>query len=449
VQTNEIIKAKHSHIFCKVCDKPFVNPIMCNECCEFVCFKCKNKIKVTEEDSCVCSLTDNWREIGDTTKNLLMNGKGNIKKPLENLEIYCPLNRKYGCKWQGTRKNYTEHLSLCGSKYLDCIYGCGDRLSLDNIDHYDECKAFSSWIDFKSTELDKERTLDNLEDRKIVKYMQYTNNKIKELSETQDDSYDDLNAKIYTLEKQISKISVVLKAYHKGNCIADFNKSQTVLCEVMLPDEDSIWSINFYTCYSIYVSKINHNGPTLYKDDFLKASKEKAIESLLAKYNIAHSPDLLDYSKDIKYSELARKIIEKRDSTPAKEANYSYSSDSKIKADISKKTSELKTEYQELYNKMSENVELKGSLKTNIEYEKYYDFSKIKALIQMNLSGNRHSVYDGEKIYILKKGLDENARKLQVVFESQGYNDDLTEETPIFQTRYVIDDISIIAKRIA
>lgn len=52
--------------------------------------------------------------------------------------VYCEINKKNGCHWEGTRKDYLEHYQKCKDNYVPCILGCGMNVNNQN-DHLDIC----------------------------------------------------------------------------------------------------------------------------------------------------------------------------------------------------------------------------------------------------------------------------------------------------------------------
>lgn len=80
-------------------------------------------------------------------KNTYLNVKGSIIKILEQLEIYCAVNKVNGCKWSGPRVEYFDHYNKCAKKYQPCIFGCGKIIHNNDIIHFDTCKHFNEWLD--------------------------------------------------------------------------------------------------------------------------------------------------------------------------------------------------------------------------------------------------------------------------------------------------------------
>jgi hypothetical protein len=143
IQPVETIKEKHSHIICKQCNKPLIKPVFCENCCEFICQLCLTNGTCCEFSK-VIYLTD--------TNNESINGKGSIAKLLEQLEIYCPINKICGCDWIGVRRDYFDHCNKCDKKYQLCKFGCGTKFNIDNIGHYDICDFANKWFDITKSD---------------------------------------------------------------------------------------------------------------------------------------------------------------------------------------------------------------------------------------------------------------------------------------------------------
>jgi hypothetical protein len=167
VQPIETIKEKHPHIICKQCDKPLIRPIFCENCCDFVCQSCLTNALCCEFSK-VIFLSD--------TNNESINGKGSIAKLLEQLEIYCPINRTNGCEWIGMRKEYFDHCNECDKKYQLCKFGCG--IKVDD-QHYNICGHTKQWLIYDSQNRCNE--LNNLKQRNKFKYIRdkIKNSKLK------------------------------------------------------------------------------------------------------------------------------------------------------------------------------------------------------------------------------------------------------------------------------
>jgi hypothetical protein len=138
IQAIEKIKEKDQHIICKQCNKPLIKPVFCQNCCNFACQLCLSNASCCKTDK-VIYLTDKNSES--------INGKGWIAELLEQLEIYCPINRMYGCEWTGKRADCLDHCNECIKKYQKCDFGCDTIIHCDDKKHYDECEKFNKWLD--------------------------------------------------------------------------------------------------------------------------------------------------------------------------------------------------------------------------------------------------------------------------------------------------------------
>lgn len=107
------IKSNHSMVICKFCQMPVVRPVLCTNCYDFMCQICP----ITHSSNRCCG-TDNIANLNDT--EFSFNGKGAIAKILEELEIYCAINKENGCQWIGKRRNYLDHHHHCIKNYKIC-----------------------------------------------------------------------------------------------------------------------------------------------------------------------------------------------------------------------------------------------------------------------------------------------------------------------------------------
>jgi hypothetical protein len=141
-QTIDSIKEKFPHIVCKYCIKPLVNPYLCENCCDFMCEVCPST-NITNR----CCDIDKEKKTNNNDNINLLNGKGSIAKVLEELEIYCAVNKINGCQWIGKRSDYILHYNECIQEYDPCIFGCGKNICKDDINHYAICIFFNKWLD--------------------------------------------------------------------------------------------------------------------------------------------------------------------------------------------------------------------------------------------------------------------------------------------------------------
>ncbi len=133
-QSIKTIKEKYTNIICKQCDKPLIKPVFCENCCYFSCELCLTNAVCCENGKVIYLNNDS------------INGKGPIAKTLEELEIYCPVNRLCGCEWIGIRRDYFDHYNECHKKYQLCKFGCGIKFDVDNCEHYDVCEFADKWL---------------------------------------------------------------------------------------------------------------------------------------------------------------------------------------------------------------------------------------------------------------------------------------------------------------
>ncbi len=119
VQDINITKKKDSKIICKLCDKPLVDPVFCSHCSEIFCIAC---------------LTNNRC---DPAFIHSLDVKNPIIQSLQELEIFCPINKHNGCGWIGMRKDYLDHCNDCEKKYEICSLCC--ELKYDDNQVIHEC----------------------------------------------------------------------------------------------------------------------------------------------------------------------------------------------------------------------------------------------------------------------------------------------------------------------
>ncbi len=157
----ETIKNTYPHIFCKQCDNLLIEPVFCENCCYFSCQLCL--INAT------CCKNGKVIYLGES-----INGKGPIAKTLEELEIYCPINRLYGCEWIGVRRDYFDHYNKCNKKYQICKFGCGNKIITSNDSHHDTCEFVDKWL-----KMDKIKRRNDLNGGALRNEIKIRKNKIK------------------------------------------------------------------------------------------------------------------------------------------------------------------------------------------------------------------------------------------------------------------------------
>ncbi len=168
----EFIKEKYPHIICKFCDRPLVNPIFCEICCDFICQTCPST-NISKQ----CCTNEKDKNLND---DMLFNGKGSIAKILEDLEISCTVNKVNGCKWIGKRFDYVQHYNNCNKNYQACIFGCGKIIHINDYDHYELCEKFIEWPNNDSVENDCEFRKKCLTQ---IKYNRYKNDRTTKILE--------------------------------------------------------------------------------------------------------------------------------------------------------------------------------------------------------------------------------------------------------------------------
>lgn len=226
IDSVEDIERKYPHIICKFCNQPLTSPIICTECYDFMCYKCPTLDKINR---CCENANMNTGDLG------LINGKGLISKILEELRVYCVVNKNNGCKWIGTRKEYLEHQNKCNKKYKNCVYGCDKLIKVDDINHLDSCDNFKHWIN------------NNLDEQMSV-FMKYTKHKLEQL----------------TLMQKTTRI----RKEYVGEIIANLDDNNIPLMEIKFPEIDSFWNLNIHCEYDEYILDENNNKFTLW--DFIE-----------------------------------------------------------------------------------------------------------------------------------------------------------------------------------
>jgi len=178
--------------------------------------------------------------------NIFLNGKGIICNSLETLRIYCPINKMNGCEWIGLRMEIDKHVQKCQQSYCECIYGCGQIISINDTYHLDTCSAFATWInnlttnnsiDIKITayikhtsmKLDRiQNQIDNLTQQKICdeKIITDTHNTEIELKKIRNNSKTDTHNTEIELKKILnnSKTELQLRYICRSGMITKFNK---------------------------------------------------------------------------------------------------------------------------------------------------------------------------------------------------------------------------------
>ncbi len=314
----EFIQKTYPHIICEICAKPLVYPVMCKNCSKLYCVKCKNDFfeksrrnsesiqdsgnsECTKDDECECFVSNEWVKFF-STNGLLMNGKGWIRRDLEQLEIYCATNKKYGCIWRGNRKSFLDHNNKCRNEYICCIFGCGDKINISDTKHYDKCLHFKSWmIDFNRYNCDS--VSDYNEREKIKACIKYTSQKISKQESEIEYLKQDIKMINASINTNISKQNQVIKAsltkrqiriepspekirHYYCDPPIDKTDNPNKLLEINLPDEDAIWSISMIN--NTYCDKPidNSNVPQSFITFFGRA-KRKALQILCDKYNLS------------------------------------------------------------------------------------------------------------------------------------------------------------------
>lgn len=126
------LRIDNPDVICDSCNFPFEWPVTCYICHEALCYSCISQ-------HC-CSITTE-----SFTKCCNVNGNKIYAKSLSGIQVVCGLNANNGCKWQGTRASYTDHLSDCSNFFSDCPL-CGQRISSDLHFINNECTSYNSWI---------------------------------------------------------------------------------------------------------------------------------------------------------------------------------------------------------------------------------------------------------------------------------------------------------------
>lgn len=121
-------------VLCYTCGIPLIYPVLCTSCCHYICVECiENEIPRCCDDRKILKLGDN------------INGKGLIADVLEELEIYCPYNKKAGCFWIGKRRDYYTHFTECEKIYKTCKF-CMLKYNITKCSHDDICEKSNNWI---------------------------------------------------------------------------------------------------------------------------------------------------------------------------------------------------------------------------------------------------------------------------------------------------------------
>ena len=105
-------------IICKKCTLPLTYPIYCNDCFRFFCRYC---------DATDTAFIHDCIMLQKNPPSL--DGGGFIEDQLKKLLVNCHVNKKYGCKWTGTRTDYLMHKCMCEKIYTPCVFGCDQKVS--------------------------------------------------------------------------------------------------------------------------------------------------------------------------------------------------------------------------------------------------------------------------------------------------------------------------------
>ncbi len=102
VETISTIRLSHPYLLCKFCNDPLVKPCICTICDGLMCRICLS----TGVSNICCN-----KKITDSN---LIDIHHNINDLLDNIQVYCHINKSNGCQWVGKRCDYENH-------YYDCI----------------------------------------------------------------------------------------------------------------------------------------------------------------------------------------------------------------------------------------------------------------------------------------------------------------------------------------
>lgn len=179
-------------VICRRCNKPLLYPILCTKCEFYTCKWCLNA------SSC-CDTT--------TTCDVLeMNGRGQLQVCLDALQVYCPLNNSNGCRWNGSRAELIRHYDQCINTKIDCVFGCGDMVSIDDVDHLESCIKFTNCDDNRVILTKRYFTKRQI----ITEYSHlFTDAKLIK----QQSNIDDLQLQLTKYKSKIAKLKLQLNTY--------------------------------------------------------------------------------------------------------------------------------------------------------------------------------------------------------------------------------------------
>jgi hypothetical protein len=419
----ESIKEKHSHIICKFCNKPLVNPVLCEDCYNFMCQICPSISSTLSANSKLTDITN--RCCGNNTISYLnraddgnsFNGKGFIAKILDNLEIYCAVNKVNGCKWIGKRSDYLDHYRECNQMYCECVYGCGQIVDTNDIYHLDSCEAFNKWSSVSSI---KEN------DKKMATYMHYTKIKIQDMQnqiKMENTLTDHLNNKIKEIQNEIrnydnqiqeieNKIGYhdnqffamqhqnhmkTIKAIYEGNIIADAEKPEIILAKIVLPDIDAIWSINIF--FKSEQNTINKHNETY--DDAMKKKRGQVAELMCSEYGLPFC-DYVDANNNFNLSKAAFFLVGKQN------GSIEYT-----RGCLNKKYSEILKEHQAQCDHNYQYITIHGYVHTNTKISDYKSLSQGTITSKYDAS---LSQYQNPTTFIITKGQPVDSRTMGISF---------------------------------